>query len=281
MWQCIRYSCELLKLWVKWLRARFRIANHLTTIVCFISYKKWVQIEMFSNNTHLPYIREDMSRGISDLREICSGECHTNNAYADIIIPHSMEHLEHIPGAWRWWRRSCKPCNESLPHVGEGRPCLLLLLVLLPPPDALPIRVFVKVHTLHKTDRQLSVSRMLLLLTRHSQHFRRFQRMEPLLNPSTRIFESLSRNMQWFSDSRASGLPKTSWLRSPTELTCIDPSLNPNHSTTNSRTRGSGPCTSSAAVLHCATGVLSSGKQVPTAMLIRSSNFHGYVGPYF
>ena len=41
----------------KWLRAQFGITDHLATIVCFISYKKWVQIVMFSR---LPCIPEDM-----------------------------------------------------------------------------------------------------------------------------------------------------------------------------------------------------------------------------
>ena len=42
------------KIWGISLWPRFEFSNHLSLIECFISYKKWVQIEKYQNNTHLP-----------------------------------------------------------------------------------------------------------------------------------------------------------------------------------------------------------------------------------
>ena len=41
------------KLVVQMLQMQFGIANQVVLVVCFISYKKWVQIEQCSNNTRL------------------------------------------------------------------------------------------------------------------------------------------------------------------------------------------------------------------------------------
>jgi hypothetical protein len=38
-----------------WLELRIGFANHLTLIVCFIYYKKWVQRENCLFKTRLPY----------------------------------------------------------------------------------------------------------------------------------------------------------------------------------------------------------------------------------
>lgn len=43
LWQwTLRYLYELQNYKEKWLHARFGVANHLTLLMCFVSYKKWV-----------------------------------------------------------------------------------------------------------------------------------------------------------------------------------------------------------------------------------------------
>lgn len=47
------YSDELWKLWGKWMWIQFGIGNLLTLIVCFATYKKWVQSSKVTIIKHL------------------------------------------------------------------------------------------------------------------------------------------------------------------------------------------------------------------------------------